>query len=252
MAEGLWAPARWTARLAEQVGGRLTALPRRWRLAAVVLLAAVQLAMPAVWIVGFERTLAEGRPFRFRAAPVDPADPLRGRYVVLAFEAAEGVPVPGRLDLVWGERVWVRVEEDADGFAKLHSPQRERPQKGDFLRARFLGSAGGEGQTVRLGLPFDRFFLEEGVAPAAERLLWRGLQPRGEGTAEPPDIWAEVRLRDGQAVIADVLVEGVPLREAATVLAGTAGAAPATPAARPVAPGRSRTAEPAPGSEPVP
>ena len=236
-AEGLRGPAGSLARLTEQVGGRLTALPRRWRLAAVVLLAAAQLAVPAAWIAGFERTLAEGRAFRFRAAPVDPADPLRGRYVMLAFAAAQEVAVPADLDLDWNEQVWVRVSEGADGFARLDAPTRERPTEGDFLRVRVRGTVGEVRRAVLLDRPFDRFFLEEGDAPAAEELLRTVPAVRGRAAgatdtdAPVPVAWAVVRLRDGRAVIEDVLVDGVPLREAVD---GPATGAPRSgPAARP-------------------
>ncbi len=51
---------------------------RAWLLPAFVLVCLVQLAAPASMIWRHERTLANGLPFKFQTAPVDPYDAFRG------------------------------------------------------------------------------------------------------------------------------------------------------------------------------
>jgi uncharacterized membrane-anchored protein len=47
---------------------------------------ALQLGVPAAMVLREEATLRGGAELRFRAGPVDPVDPFRGRYVALSLE----------------------------------------------------------------------------------------------------------------------------------------------------------------------
>lgn len=61
---------------------------KHWRWLLFALLCVAQWAVPLAMVQRAERTLSEGTAYRFRTAPVDPADPFRGRYVTLDFDAA--------------------------------------------------------------------------------------------------------------------------------------------------------------------
>ena len=50
------------------------------------LLVAAQLYVPASMILGRENTIKAGKEFQFRVAPIDPNDPLRGKYIRLDYE----------------------------------------------------------------------------------------------------------------------------------------------------------------------
>ena len=187
----------------------------RTRLALVLLVGVAQLAVPAWMIAGRELVLRHGTVWRFRSAPIDPADPFRGRYVALSFEQ-RSVPVPEGLEIARGDRVYVPLSEGADGFAELGAARREPPEDGDFLRLRVHRSFTDEdgSRRGRVALPFDRLYLEESIAPRAEE-LFRALRR----TDETVPAWAVVRVHDGRAVLEDVMVDGRPLgklaREAA-------------------------------------
>jgi uncharacterized membrane-anchored protein len=192
--------------------------PRGLRVAALVLVALAQLAVPVSMIFGHERTLREGTAWRFRTAPVDPADAFRGRYVALAFEESSA-PVAAGERIERGEHAYVGLAQDREGFAVLGPVRAARPASGDYLKLRVQWiENGAEGQpgSAQLELPFDRLYLEESVAPRAEE-VYRESQ-RATGDARRP-AWAVVRVREGHAALEDVMVEGRSLRE----LAGRGG-----------------------------
>ncbi|HET9766222.1 MAG TPA: GDYXXLXY domain-containing protein [Thermoanaerobaculia bacterium] len=182
----------------------------RLRLAALAVVALLQLAVPAQMIVARERTLREGTAWRFRTAPVDPADAFRGNYLALRFDA-ESAPVPTGLAVDRGESVVVPLLRDAEGFAQLGSVRREPPASGDWLRLRVGWVEKDDpraGTRAHVELPFDRFYLDEGLAPRADAKF----AALGTGRGEPLPAWAVVRVRAGRAVLEDVLIDGRTVR----------------------------------------
>lgn len=180
---------------------------------ALAALAAVQLATPAYMLAGRERTLRTGEAFRFQTAPVDPYDAFRGRYVALSV-GTTNVPWTGEaFKHRRGRTVYVTLAQGANGYAVLQQASPRRPAQGAYVRANAWGYAPGGQVNVRL--PIDRFYLPEDEAPAAER-AYREHSRRGNQEAE-----VVVRVRQGDMVIEDLLVEGKPIR---AWLAGTAAA----------------------------
>jgi len=179
------------------------------RLAALAVVALLQLAVPAHMIVGRERTLREGTAWRFRVAPVDPADAFRGNYLALSFEARTAV-VPKGLEVERGDRVVVPLLRDAAGFARLAPVRTSPPAHGDWLRLEVAWFTEESGvRSAHLELPFDRFYLDEELAPQADA-KFAALAPRRDPVQLPA--WALVRVRDGKAVLEDVLIEGRSVR----------------------------------------
>lgn len=162
-----------------------------------------QLAAPAWLIARQERTLREGACYRFHTAPVDPYDAFRGRYVQLSVQPSQATTRDAP-PLRRGRTVYVALGRDAEGFATLREAGRHPPAEGDYVRARVRGWSP-EG-TVRVQLPFDRYYLPEDEAPQAER-AYREHSRAGQHSAE-----VLVRVRGGESVIEDVLIEGQPLR----------------------------------------
>ena len=151
-----------------------------------------QLAVPASMILKRERTLAHGQAFKFRTAPVDPYDAFRGRFVALGSD--QHSPLPPH----------VRLEEDADGFAKLAEILRDRADAAPYLttKIQYVG-----GNQVHLRLPFDRFYMDEDAAPAAEQAYWK------YAAASNRNAYVQVRIEKGVAVLEDLYVAGQPIRE---------------------------------------
>jgi len=175
------------------------------RLWAFIGAGALQLAVPLAHIALHEQVLRDGRAYRFVCAPVDPADVFRGRYVAIELAAAS---VTQQLDHALAERRWVvaPIEVGADGYAWFGRLSERPPHTGDWIRARCRWA--GKDVTV-LQLPCDRFYLSESAAPDVEREYRRSIM-RG-ATGAPPV--AVVRVSGGRAVVEDLELGGVPLRE---------------------------------------
>ncbi len=171
------------------------------RLALLALVCAAQLAVPLWMVRRAESTLSEGAIYLFRTAPVDPVDMFRGRYVRLGFSDLS--VARASLNLRRGDAVYALLDRDAEGFARIVDVVREAPSSGDYLSVT-VGSV--QKEEISFQLPTDRFYMQEALAPAAERAYGR---LRGRPA------WAEIRVRDGHAVISDVFIDGVRLAEIA-------------------------------------
>ena len=181
----------------------MTSKARLWLFAVMALL---QLAVPAGMILSRERTLAQGEAFKFRTAPVDPYDAFRGRYVSLRIENAEAA-WPQAKAPTYGQTVYATIETGADGFARFGAASLSRPKDKPYLKVQ-AGVATDKGG-ITLQLPFDRFYMEETKAPAAEQ-AYREHNRRGA-----QDAYVVLRVRDGAGVIENLFVGGKPIAEAA-------------------------------------
>jgi uncharacterized membrane-anchored protein len=135
---------------------------------------------------------------------VDPADPLRGRYVDLGFEEST-LEVDGSETFWPGRRLYVRIQVDADGIARLVEPTTERPERGPYLAVRSLWQAGDE---LNVQLPFSRYYMKEELAPEAEDAYRRRVRD-GESGAH-----VTVRVLDGHAALEELYLGDVPVRQA--------------------------------------
>ena len=172
---------------------------RLWLFAAMAL---VQLAAPASMILSRERTLANGEAFKFRTAPVDPYDAFRGRYVALRIDKSDAA-LPEGATASFGQTVYATIETGDDGFAKFGVASLSPPKGAPYLKVK-AGFPNGKGG-VNLQLPFDRFYMEEAKAPAAEALY---LQHNRRGAQ---DAYVILRVLDGAEVIEDLYIGGRPI-----------------------------------------
>src|SRR5262245_32172783 len=157
------------------------------------LTAAVQLAVPGALIYRHESTLRHGTPYKFKTAPVDPADAFRGRYVALGFEEHQA-PLAANKEFARGQKAYATVETDKDGFARFTSLSTAPPKDKAYLKVHVAWLSV---DSADLQLPFDRFYLEESVAPAAEEAYWQNNR-RGQTNSAT---YALVRIRNGTGVI---------------------------------------------------
>ncbi len=177
---------------------------RSLRLMLWLLLALVQLAVPAWMIVGEERVLREGRQIKLQTRPVDPADVFRGRYVALGF-AVEQVPreLVRAAHLDHGDVPYLELREGANGFGEIVALHKEKPDAELVLKTTitFLSA-----ETVGVQLPFDRYYMDENAAPEAEA-AYRAR------ASDPAESWVLVRILGGRAVIEELYIGGKPVRE---------------------------------------
>ena len=175
-----------------------------------VLVAVIQLAVPIAQIARHENILQTGVTYKFRTAPVDPADAFRGRYVALAYEGTTA-PLREGDDLRYGMPAYVRLGVDEAGFARFIELSATPPESGDYLlvESLFIGQRG-EGGEVPFSLPFDRFYMAETEAPRAEAAYRRHA---GRGDDDRITAYVLVRVKGGRGVIEELYIQDKPMRE---------------------------------------
>ena len=90
-----------------------------------------------------------------------------------------------------------------DGLASITSLSLTPPTSGDFIR---LKSGYVNSEKTQIQWPFDRFYINEKLAPEADKWFTENIR-------NAKGIIAEVRVLKGRAVLADLSFDGRPFRE---------------------------------------
>lgn len=165
---------------------------------------ALQLYVPAQMIFERENIAATGRLFKFRTAPVDPSDPFRGKYVLLEFSAAS-LKVKDANKWAALESCYAILDTNAQGFASIRALSQTRPETTDYVTISPTYAAADDKLGFRY--PFNRFYMEESKAPVAERVHRLAMRDTSAVTH------ANVYVKNGEAVVDDVLIDGKSLRQ---------------------------------------
>ena len=165
---------------------------------AFVAMVALQISVILGMIGRYEHILWTGKAFKFKTAPVDPYDAFRGRYVELSLKQNE---IDCQGDFTRGEKVFLKISTDKDGFARLSDPSPDRPDDGaDYLEVKVDYCYDGK---LRFENPFGRFYLPEGDAPRIEEIYRKA-------TREKNDTYVGVKIKNGCGVIENLYINGVP------------------------------------------
>jgi len=166
-----------------------------------------QLYVPAKMILDREEVIDMGIIYKFRTAPVDPTDLFRGKYVQLRFRDMS-IDMQDTLSVSSydrGQKVFVTFAPDEYGYAKPSTINQEPDLNvSDYLEVTVSHV---RGNVVRFDYPFDRFYMEESKAYPAEMLY------RGVARDTSISTYAVVSIKDGIAVLLDVEMDGVSIRE---------------------------------------
>ncbi|WP_330442473.1 GDYXXLXY domain-containing protein [Flavobacterium sp. C4GT6] len=168
-----------------------------------VVVAIVQAFVPLKMIYDTEKINDEGTVYKFKTQPIDPSDPFRGKYITLRFEAESFKTTDSLMDM--RQDLYVSIEKDSEGYARVKEVLREEPEEGDYFKAEtYYFSTNG----LHLSFPFDRFYMEESKAPQAE-VAYR----KYSAAKNPKPAYALVAIKDGQTYLKDVIVDDKPIRE---------------------------------------
>lgn len=171
-----------------------------------VIVALLQASVPLKMIYDSEVTQREGAEYKFRTEPIDPTDPFRGKYITLRFDTDE----IATQDSTWvhGEKVFVYIEKDSAGFAKIKEvSHKELNTDADYFTAT-VDYYMAYDQSLRIDFPFNRYYMEEGKALEAEQAY-----QRHSANENPKPAYALVAIKEGNAILKDVIVDGIPIRE---------------------------------------
>ena len=161
-----------------------------------------QLAVPAAMVWQRAETLRQGRVWKFRTAPVDPVDVIRGRYIALRF-AAEEFAAPAKFE--GGDNaVYAVLKQGTDGFAEVDHLTTETLRTDDAVSVESVWWSGGK-QHVRF--PFNKFWVAEANAPAAERAYVEN------NRRDNQNAYVTVRVRRGDAALDQLYIDNQPLSD---------------------------------------
>jgi uncharacterized membrane-anchored protein len=167
-----------------------------------------QLFVPSQMIYNQEDILNTGKIVKFQCEPIDPNDPFRGKYINLRFKES-AIKVKNLKEWNSNETIFAKIETSKDGFAKIKSISRTEPtDNSTYLKLKINYIADYENK-IYLDFPFNRFYINENKANNAEKVY-------AESTIDTTKIaYALVATKNGEAVIKDVLIDNISIKELA-------------------------------------
>jgi len=173
-------------------------------IALFVVMCLAQWIVPGKMVYDSENTIAEGTLYKFKTAPIDPSDPMRGKYITLNFQE-NFFQFTDSAEWQRGEQIFVTFTTDSAGFAIPEQVYHTRPQAESYLGTFVDYVDYTYDYKVWYKLPFDRFYLEESKASQAEQIYWKAQRDSAQVA------YAEVSIGQGQAVLKNVIINDKPI-----------------------------------------
>ncbi len=175
------------------------------------LAAIVQLAVLGSSIVRYENILTTGKVWKFEIEPVDPYDILRGRYVRLRFKKRK---LKVASDFFDAEKYYYRkngylvLNKKTDGFTEPLEAMNARPESdANWIKCQFRRNYRNKAE-AEVSYPFDRFFMNEKLAPEADKVMRRNSEFMKNNR-----VYITVRVKDGIGVIENFWVDDTPIAD---------------------------------------
>lgn len=180
-------------------------MKKKYSIIAFIAAALLQLSVPVKMIIDSETTARDGTEFRFRTIPVDPTDYLRGKYIILNYELDEYKVTD--TTFATNDPVYIVLKKDKDGFANIKALLHEEPaNESDYVQATVNHNYDG---TMYIDFAFNRFYMDENKAAEAET-AYNDYSSEGSNKVAA---YALVAVKNGNAVVTNVIVDGLPIKE---------------------------------------
>jgi uncharacterized membrane-anchored protein len=168
-----------------------------------------QLFVPSQMIYNQEDIINTGKIVKFQCEPIDPNDPFRGKYITLNFKENR-IKVKNFKNWNNNEIVYAIIETSTEGFAKIKSISKTEPiDNSIYLKLKINYIAEYDDNKIYLDFPFNRFYMNENKAKKAEEVY-------AESIIDTTKIaYALVATKNGKAVIKDVLIDNISIKELA-------------------------------------
>jgi uncharacterized membrane-anchored protein len=172
-----------------------------------ILVAFVQLAIPAQMIFKQEAVLNRGVAYKFKTQPVDPSDPFKGKYITLNFDINNFKTK----DTLWerNEDVLVYLVSDSLGYAKIDTISRTvlLNNSKDYVKAKAYWYSN-YSKSVNIRFPFNKYYMKETKAYRAEVAV-----RERQRDSLPNNTHALVYVNQGEAVLNDVIIDGMSIKD---------------------------------------
>lgn len=166
-----------------------------------IVFALIILCIPAYLIFSSEDVLANGHQHKLRLQGYDPFDPFRGKYLRLNYE--DRMPCDSALNE--GDLAYIIFEQDSLGFSYFSKALVNKPEHDNYMTAPVMSIYEGKAQIMLDNI--TKYFINESKATQAETIL------QDFTRARPNDIYAAIRVLDGEVRLEDIFVEDIPLLE---------------------------------------
>jgi hypothetical protein len=103
--------------------------------------------------------------------------------------------------------LFVLVERDSLGYAHFVRGVKNKPATSNYFTAKAHIDNIGPRRTAWIDVPFDKYFINEDNAKLAERVYQR--EVRDTST----NLYMEVSIRDGEALLKEIYLDSMPLSE---------------------------------------
>lgn len=175
-------------------------IPHKKLLGLFILMIFTQWFIPTMMIFQKKNVSAKGQTYLFKLNAIDPFDPFRGKYIILnPLENSYLITKPQELD---HQNIYASFISDSLGFAKIDTLTRKAPNHSDYLQVKstnYQRSKGG--YKLNIDYPFDRFYMNEHKAKAAENLIREILRK------DDQNCYAVVKIHEGKSYLLDVKVD---------------------------------------------
>lgn len=166
------------------------------------LFALIILSVPLIIILSSEDILENGHRHKLRLQGYDPFDPFRGKFLRLRYNNN----VLCEENIKEGDKVYVTLEKDSLGFSSFAYASSEKPNHSDYVYTTVDYISSNNYARIETD-NLSKYFINENKAHEAENLLL-------EYTRNNPDqIYAAIRVLDGEVRLEDIFIEETPLLE---------------------------------------
>lgn len=170
----------------------------RKKIIGICLVGFLQIAFLAFLIYKHEHVLYSGGVFLLKTKPVDPYDPLRGRYARLSFDIESIDDDLIDFDINYGDDFYIELK-NKDGFGFVASTSKEKPSNKHYLKVKYKFKYKNK---HLIKLDFDKFFVQEDLARDIEKVL-----------RDTNNTYTSVRVLDGLGVIDGLYVGKTPIAQ---------------------------------------
>jgi uncharacterized membrane-anchored protein len=165
---------------------------------------AFQWFFPVQMVFQKQITISSGNEFLFKIIPVDPIDPLRGRYLALSFEQ-NTFHLKGQKFYSPPKPLFAEIVTDQEGFAKVAKLHFDFAPKNtaDYVSISeyYTSLENGNTSTLHYTFPFSRYYVNEKEAPKLEKEYFEALRDSSK------TCFARVFIKDGHAVLKGIEID---------------------------------------------
>ena len=163
--------------------------------------------VPLHLIFNQEDIINTGTKLKFQTAPIDSYDAFKGKYITVHFKESE-ITVINAKKYSSGETIFATISATENGFAKVIFSSKSKPENTDFYLKLKVGFSINYDK-IAINLPFDRFYMNENIASKAEKNY------RESSINKKNETYALVAIKNGEAVIKDVRINEVSIKDLA-------------------------------------